>query len=281
MNTSSKLAIATTLILLLALLFNPIVLIGPGERGVITHFGAVELTPLSEGIHLVVPVRDRVTLLDVKVQKHEVPAKGSTKDLQDLKAVFAVNFALKPDIVARTFQQQGNLSEIVERIVAPQTQEAFKTAVAQFTAEESTVKRPELKDSFDQILGDRLNKYGIEVYDTSVVDIQFSVEFAQAVESKQVAEQESQRAVYIAQKAEQEAQGRINQATGEAEAQRLLQQSLDPNILRKQELDNQRLAIEKWNGQLPNVNSGAVPFLSLKPQEEGIDSKAPLRKFPT
>jgi prohibitin 1 len=267
MNNASKFAIAGFLLLLLFFIFNPIVLIGPGERGVITHFGAVEPTPLAEGIHLVVPVRDRVTLLDVKVQKHEVPAKGSTKDLQDLKAVFAVNFALRPEIVARTFQQQGNLSAIVERIVAPQTQEAFKTAVAQFTAEESIVKRPQLKDSFDTILGERLDKYGIEVYDTSVVDIQFSVEFAQAVESKQVAEQESQRAVYIAQKAEQEAQGRINQATGEAEAQRLLQQSLDPNILRKQELDNQRLAIEKWDGKLPNVNSGAVPFLNLKTSE--------------
>ncbi len=269
MSNLVKLAITVVFILLGFLLFNPIVLIGPGERGVITHFGAVELSPLAEGIHVVVPVRDRVTLLDVKVQKHEVPAKGSTKDLQDLKAVFAVNFALRPDIIARTFQQQGNLSAIVERIVAPQTQEAFKTAVAQFTAEESIVKRPELKDSFDKILGDRLDKYGIEVYDTSVVDIQFSTEFAQAVESKQVAEQEAQRAVYIAQKAEQEAQGRINQATGEAEAQRLLQQSLDPNILRKQELDNQRLAIDKWDGKLPNVNSGAVPFLNLMPETKG------------
>jgi prohibitin 1 len=118
-------------------------------------------------------------------------------------------------------------------------------------------------------LCERLDKYGIEVYDTSVVDIQFSTEFAQAVESKQVAEQESQRAVYIAQKAEQKAQGRINQATGKAKAQRLLQQSLDPNILRKQELDNQRLAIEKWDGKLPNVNSGAVPFLNLKTAESG------------
>ena len=52
MNNSSKLAIATTLLLILFLFFNPIVLIGPGERGVVTHFGAVESTPLSEGIHV-------------------------------------------------------------------------------------------------------------------------------------------------------------------------------------------------------------------------------------
>ena len=256
------------LLLLLFLMFQPVFMVGPGERGVVTHFGAVDPHPLNEGIHLIIPVRDRVTILDVKVQKHEVPAKGSTKDLQDLKAVFAVNFALRPEVIAQTFQQQGNLGAIVERIVAPQTQEAFKTAVAQFTAEESIVKRPELKENFDQILSDRLDKYGVEVYDTSVVDIQFSLEFAQAVERKQVAEQESQRAVYIAEKAEKEAQGRINQAKGEAEAQRLLQESLNADVLRKQELDNQRLAIQKWDGQLPGVNSGAVPFLNISPSEE-------------
>lgn len=255
------------LVLAILLIFQPVFMVGPGERGVVTHFGAVDDRPLNEGIHLVIPVRDRVTILDVKVQKHEVPAKGSTKDLQDLKAVFAVNFALRPETIAQTFQQQGNLGAIVERIVAPQTQEAFKTAVAQFTAEESIVKRPELKENFDQILSDRLDKYGIEVYDTSVVDIQFSTEFAQAVERKQVAEQESQRAVYIAEKAEKEAQGRINQAKGEAEAQRLLQETLNAEVLRKQELDNQRLAIQAWDGQLPGVTAGAVPFLNIAPSE--------------
>ena len=270
LNQPLKWLFPVGLLVLICLIFQPIFIVGPGERGVVTHFGAVDPTPLGEGIHLVIPVRDRVAVLDVKVQKHEVPAKGSTKDLQDLKAAFAVNFALKPDIIAQTFQQQGNLGAIVERIVAPQTQEAFKTAVAQFTAEESIVKRPELKENFDIILSDRLNKYCVEVYDTSVVDIQFSKEFAQAVESKQVAEQEAQRAVYIAEKAEQEAQARINQARGEAEAQRLLQETLDDKVLRKEELDNQRLAIKKWDGQLPGVNSGAVPFLNISPPEETL-----------
>jgi prohibitin 1 len=250
--------------IVLILLFPPIAIVGAGERGVVTHFGAVDPSPLSEGIHWIMPVKDRLIRIDVKVQKHEVPAKGSTKDLQDLNATFAVNFALESDRVAQTYQQQGNLDQIVERIIAPQTQESFKTAVAQFTAEDSIVRRPELKQQFDEILSERLTKYGIEIYDTSVVDIEFSPEFAQAVEAKQVAEQDSQRAVYIAKKAEQEAQARINQAKGEAEAQKLLQVSLDDKVLRKQELDNQREAIAKWDGKLPNVNSGAIPFLNLE-----------------
>ncbi len=262
-KTLIKTAIAIITIIVLIALLSPIAIIGAGERGVVTHFGAVDPVPLSEGLHPRIPLRDRIVRIDVKVQKHEVPAKGSTKDLQDLNAVFAVNFALKADLVAKTYQQQGNLDRIVDRIIAPQTQESFKTAVAQFTAEESIVRRPELKQQFDLILSDRLQKYGIVIYDTSVVDIEFSPEFARAVEAKQVAEQEAQRAVYIAQQAEQEALARINQAKGESEAQKLLQVSLDDKLLKKQELDNQSRAIAKWDGHLPNVNSGAIPFLNI------------------
>lgn len=263
MQTLIKSAIAILATIFLIALLSPITVVSAGERGVMTHFGAVDPTPLTEGIHWRTPLRDKIVRIDVKVQKHEVDAKGSTKDLQDLNAVFAVNFALDASKVAQTYQQQGNLDQIVERIIAPQTQEAFKTAVAQFTAEDSIVRRPELKQSFDEILSSRIAKYGVQIYDTSVVDIQFSPEFAQAVEAKQVAEQDSQRAVYIAQKAEKEAQGRINFAKGEAEAQKLLQVSLDDKLLRKQELDNQKEAIAKWDGALPNVNSGVVPFLQI------------------
>lgn len=264
MQNLIKVTIASIITLILIAILIPVSIVNAGERGVITHFGAVDPVPLAEGIHWLTPIRDSVTKIDVKVQKHEVEAKGSTKDLQDLNAVFAVNFALDPAKVAQTYQQQGDLDQIVERIIAPQTQEAFKTAVAQFTAEDSIVRRPELKQSFDMILSDRIAKYGIDIYDTSVVDIQFSPEFAAAVEAKQVAEQDSQRAVYIAEKAEKEAQGRINFAKGEAEAQKLLQVSLDDKLLRKQELDNQKEAIAKWNGVLPSVNSGVVPFLDIK-----------------
>ena len=262
LSNLTKFLIVAAIAILVFFISVPFI-IEAGERGVVTHFGAVEPVPLGEGLHFRVPFRDNIIPIDIKIQKFEVPAQGSTKDLQDLKAKFAVNFALKADQVAQIYQQQGDLRAIVDRIIAPQTQESFKTAAAQFTAEESIVKRPELKSQFDKILISRLSKYGIEIYDTSVVDIEFSTEFAQAVESKQVAEQDAQRSVYIAQKAEQEAQARINQARGEAEAQKLLQVSIDANILRKQELDNQRLAIDKWDGILPKVNSGAVPFLDV------------------
>lgn len=80
-------------------------------------------------------------------------------------------------------------------------------------------------------MGDRLQKYGVLVLDTSVVDLNFSQEFSKAVEDKQIAEQRAQRAVYVAQEAEQEAQAEVNRAQGKAEAQRLLAETLKAPVV--------------------------------------------------
>jgi regulator of protease activity HflC (stomatin/prohibitin superfamily) len=201
------------------------------------------------------------------VQKFEVPAQSSTKDLQDLSASFAINFRLDPIKVVEIRRKQGTLQNIVSKIIAPQTQESFKVAAARRTVEEAITKRDELKQDFDTALSARLNKYGIIVLDTSVVDLAFSPEFSRAVEEKQIAEQRAQRAVYVAQEAEQEAQADINRAKGRAEAQRLLAETL-----RAQggQLVLQKEAIEAWRqggSQMPKVlvmggdSKSNVPFL--------------------
>jgi regulator of protease activity HflC (stomatin/prohibitin superfamily) len=208
-----------------------------------------------------------VDVYDVTVQKYEVPAQSATKDLQDLNASFAINFRLDPVKVVDIRRKQGTLSNVVAKIVSPQTQESFKVAAARKTAEEAITRRDELKEDFDIALNQRLEKYGIIVLDTSVVDLNFTKAFAQAVEDKQIAEQSAQRAVYIAREAEQKAQADINRAKGRAEAQRLLAETLRAQggslVLQKE-------AIAAWrNGgsQMPNVlvmggeNKSSVPFL--------------------
>jgi regulator of protease activity HflC (stomatin/prohibitin superfamily) len=123
-----------------------------------------------------------------------------------------------------------------------------------------------LRQDFDIALSQRLEKYGIVLLDTSVVDVKFSDEFAHAVEDKQIAEQQAQRAVYIAQQAQQEAQAEINRAKGKAEAQRLLAETLKSA---GGQLVLQKEAIEAWReggAQMPRVlvmgkDAGSVPFL--------------------
>ncbi|XTZ10386.1 MAG: prohibitin family protein [cyanobacterium endosymbiont of Rhopalodia yunnanensis] len=253
--------------LLVVISFNSFIVINPGQAGVLSVLGKAQNGALLEGIHFKPPLISAVDVYDVTVQKFEVPAQSATKDLQDLTASFAINFRLDAVQVAQIRRTQGTLQNIVAKIIAPQTQESFKIAAAKRTVEQSITQRSELKQDFDNALNERLAKYGIIVLDTSVIDLNFSPEFARAVEEKQIAEQRAQRAVYIAQEAEQEAQADVNRAKGKAEAQRLLAETLKAQ---GGDLVLQKEAIEAWKeggAKMPNVlvmggkNQGSVPFL--------------------
>ncbi len=269
-------------IIALALLTSSFVIINPGQAGVLSILGKAQNGALLEGIHFKPPLVSTVDIYDVTVQKFEVPAQSSTRDLQDLTARFAINFRLDPTEVVDIRRTQGTLENLVSKIVAPQTQESFKIAAARRTVEEAITQRAELKRDFDEALTTRLEKYGILVLDTSVVDLTFSPEFAKAVEDKQIAEQRARRAVYIAQEAEQEAQAEINRAKGRAEAQRLLAETLKAQ---GGQLVLQKEAIEAWQrggAQMPRVlvmgsgQTGGVPFIfnlgQLEPSSAAPDA---------
>lgn len=245
---------------------NSFVIITPGQAAVLSILGKAQDGALLEGLHFKPPLVSAVDIYDVTVQKFEVPAQSSTKDLQELSASFAINFRLDPVNVVKIRREQGTLQNVVSKIIAPQTQESFKIAAAKRTIEEAITQREQLKADFDYALVSRLDKYGIIVLDTSVVDLAFSPEFARAVEDKQIAEQRSQRAVYVAREAEQQAQADINRAKGRAEAQRLLAETLKAQ---GGELVLQKEAIEAWRqggSQMPKVlilgdSKSSVPFL--------------------
>lgn len=266
MKDVSAATFGIVLALVVLLVLNCIVIINPGQAGVLSVLGKARDGALLEGTHFKPPFVSNVDIYDLTVQKFEVPAQSSTKDLQDLTASFAINFRIDPIQVVEIRRKQGSLQNIVSKIIAPQTQESFKIAAARRTVEEAITQRDLLKADFDEALGKRLDKYGILVLDTSVVDLRFSPEFAQAVEEKQIAEQRAQRAVYVAREAEQEATATVNRAKGKAEAQRLLAETLKAQ---GGQLVLQKEAIEAWRqggSQMPQVlvtgdGSAPIPLL--------------------
>jgi regulator of protease activity HflC (stomatin/prohibitin superfamily) len=111
-----------------------------------------------------------------------------------------------------------------------------------------------VKSEVDSLLTERLAAYHIAVDDISLVHVRFSNRFRDAVEAKQIAEQEAKRAEFVALKAKRDAEAQLNLAKGEAEAQRLLRENLTPEML-------QRQAIAKWNGTLPLIVGSEGPKL--------------------
>lgn len=231
--------------------------VAPGEKGVRVTFGKVQGDTLDEGYYLWVPFVLSTKSLSVRVQKHVIETSAASKDIQEVKAHVAVNWHIDPATVAALYSRIGSEEDAVTNIISPAVSEVLKAATAKKTAEEILTKRKELKDEIDTNLKERLHSYGILLDDISLVDVSFTHEFSRAVERKQIAEQEAKQAEYNARKAIHQAEAEINRARGQAEAQKLVKLSLTPEIL-------QQRAIEKWNGQFPQVmGSGVLPFLNL------------------
>ncbi len=243
---------------LLLIVFQPFAIVNAGERGVVLKFGQVQEQVLDEGLHFIVPIVNTVEKLSVRVQKHQIPAEAASKDLQDVYTDVALNWHVVPEKTNTVFQQVGNEGQIVQRIINPAIEEVLKAVMAQYTAEQIITRRGEVKAGIDDLLTSRLANYNVAVDDISLVNIHFSQRFSEAVEAKQIAEQDAKRAEFIALKAMKEAEAEVNRAKGQAEAQRLLRENLTSEILQKQ-------AIEKWDGHFPTVlgGGGALPFINV------------------
>lgn len=248
--------------LALALFTNLIIgcsVVGPGERGVRVSLGSVSEKPKEPGAYLWIPFLLGMDQMDVQIQKTEVESSAASKDMQEIKAKIAVNWSLSPEDVVKVYQETGDEDDILVKIIAPAINESLKSATAQRAAEECLTKRVELKKDIDDSLALRLKQYGIKMHDVSIIDLNFSKEFTEAIERKQIAEQDAKQAEYVALKATQEAKAEVERAKGQNEAQRLLQSTTSSAIL-------QKAAIDKWNGVLPVYMSGSapMPFLNLK-----------------
>ena len=245
-------------IVFLAILSKFFVIVNAGERGVLMQFGKVQEQVLGEGLHVIVPTVYSVKTLSVRVQKQESSAEASSKDLQDVFTDVALNWHIIPDEANAIFQQIGDEKEVVARIIDPAVEEVLKAVMAKYTAEEIITKRGEVKAAVDDSLTLRLLTYHIAVDDISLVHVHFSQRFSDAVEAKQIAEQEAKRGEFLALKAVKEAEAKVNLAKGEAEVQRLLRDNLTPELLERQ-------AIEKWDGKLPLiVGDGGKNLLDLR-----------------
>lgn len=244
--------------LILSLVVSGCSVITPGERGVRTVFGHLNQEAAEPGPHLWIPFVYTMDKIDVQIQKSEVDTGAQSKDLQPISVKVAINWSLSPDRVVDIYNRLGNEDDIYARIISPGVSEVFKASLAQFTAEQLLQNRLLLKKAVDDALHARLSSYGVNTTDVSILDLHFTDQFMDAVEKKQVAEQQSMQAKFVADKAIQDAQAQVNQAKGQAEAQRLLQASITPGIL-------QKMAVEKWDGHFPQYMAGGnqLPFLGM------------------
>ncbi len=260
-NPQMKMMVIIGALLIALLMLKPWAQIGAGERGVVLNFGAVKETVLNEGLHFRVPVQQQIIILDVKVQKATSIAPAASKDLQDVSSEVVLNFHIIPDRANKLYQSLG--IHFKERIIDPAIQEVVKAVTAEYTAEELITKRPAVSESMRVNLQQRLLPHDIAVDAFSIVSFSFSPVFTEAIEAKQTAEQHALKAARDLDRIKIEAEQKITAARAEAESLRLQRANISRDLLELRKIEANLKAIEKWNGVLPNVNSGAMPFIDV------------------
>jgi prohibitin 2 len=257
-----KKAVGFLVALIVLWMLSPFAIVPAGNRGVITTFGKVSPDVLDEGLHFRVPIAQTVHLMDVRIQKGEGSGDAASRDMQQVHTSVALNYHVNPTEAANVFRELGQ--NIGDRIIVPAVQEAVKAATAQYTAEELIAKRPEVRDRIRSLLMERLTRHGVVVDEFSIVNFAFSKSFNEAIEAKTTAEQLKLKAERDLQRIRVEAEQKVTQAKAEAESLALQKQQVTAELIRLREIENQRKAIEKWDGHLPQVSGGAIPFINIQ-----------------
>lgn len=262
MTNRNKMMVLVTALLVVAavMLATGCTIVGPGQRGVRYSFGKMSNDVLEPGTHLWLPYFAGSSKLDVQIQAIETKTSSGTKDQQEVTTTVTVNLQLSPDKVVETVKTIGDNDALLARVL-PLVQESISASVSKYSAEEILTKRGQLKADIETLVKEKVTKYGVIIHDISLKDLQYSNEYSQAIERKQIAEQKAKQAEYETQQAEQNAKAAVAKAKGEAEANRMKQQTLTPQLIQYE-------AVLRWDGKLPTYSGGnTVPFINISPKQ--------------
>jgi len=240
----------------LIILFGSWYTVSAGQRAILLTFGKPSEITMLEGLHFKIPFIQHAIKMDIKTQKYEADVSAASADLQIVSTKIAVNYHLASDSVPEIYQKIG--LDYESKIIQPAVQEVVKASTAQFTAEELITKRELIKEKIDEALKQRLTIKGIIMETTSITNFDFSSEFNQAIESKVTAEQFAFKATRDLERIKIEAEQRVAEASGKADAI-----SIESRALRENKDILQLRFIEKWDGKMPLVVGDTNPLLSI------------------
>ncbi|EQB59158.1 Prohibitin-1 [Colletotrichum gloeosporioides] len=188
-----------------------------GSRAVIfDRLAGVKEGVISEGTHFLVPWLQRSIVFDVRTKPRNIATTTGSKDLQMVSLTLRVLHRPEVQNLPKIYQNLGQ--DYDERVLPSIGNEVLKSIVAQFDAAELITQREAVSNRIRSDLTKRAAEFNIALEDVSITHMTFGKEFTKAVEQKQIAQQDAERARFIVEKAEQERQANVIRAEGEAES---------------------------------------------------------------
>jgi regulator of protease activity HflC (stomatin/prohibitin superfamily) len=274
---------ATILVAALFLLPSTFTYINPGHVGIVIHRagGGVDPTPLGPGIHMRVPFATGIEeypvfLKTVVLTRGGNEGSGANDEInvnsvegQPLSLDVSLSFELDP---AQTPKLYSTFRTDIDQITHGFVKQAIRQSLQEVVGTEPIAdvigpKKAEATTRARALIAQRLQPYGFEVRQFTINELRAPPAVMEAINQKNVMQQQAltaqnelQKNTFQAQGDSIKAAGRAKAITAEAEAQaranQLLAQSITPTLV-QYELS------KKWNGQMPQVTGGATPLLQL------------------
>lgn len=260
MNNNNKFTLPIISLLLLVsflILCNPFVMVGPGERGIKIKLGQVEQESYGEGLHFIFPFIQKFKTMNVKTQKVTLNTAVYTKDIQQAKITYVINFNVQPDNVNKLFQEIG--TDYKNTILLPVAEGTIKDIIGKWNAQDLIANREiATNDILFKLQGQLKDNY-LNITDFQLVEINYSDVFERAIESKVTAEQEALKAKNKTVQVEEEAKQKVIAAQAEAKSMAIRAQALTQN---KSLVEYE--AVQKWDGKMPQYMMGnSIPFINI------------------
>ena len=268
-----------------------------GHTGIVTVFGRVENETYEAGVHFCAPWKSVVNM-DNRTQRASIDLSCFSSDIQEVAVTYTLNYQISKSNAQTIYKDIG--ISYYDTIITPRVQEAVKSELAKYTAEELLSNRAQLSQDIKSVLTEKLNTYNIVVVDASMENLDFSDAFTDAVEAKQVAEQKSKQAKIEQEQKNMEAAAAAERAQIEAEAEAKVSViaanadldvvkiqadaaeyagqkdaavigqvrdvfAKDPKNLTNEDVQQLLLYyyIQKWNGELPTTYFSSEDFYAL------------------
>jgi len=180
-----------------------------------------------EGLNFLIPWFERPIIYDIRARPHTMTSLTGSKDLQmvniSLRALAKPDPAKLPEI----YRTMG--IDQMEVVLPSIVNEVLKSVVAQYNASSLILQRELVSRMIRQRLVQRAQDFHILLDDVSITHINFSPEYEKAVEQKQVAQQNAERARYVVLKAMEEKKRTIIHAEGEEKSAEMIGNAIKEN----------------------------------------------------
>ena len=221
--------------------YNSVYTVQGGHRAVVfNRITGMKGQVYGEGLNFNIPWFEWPYVYDIRTRPCNLQTLTGSKDLQMVTIGVRVLHKPKPTDLVWIYEHLGMNYD--ERILPSLMNEVAKAVVARYNANELLTKRAQVSADISRELAARAAGFHVVLEDVAITHLSFSPEYARAVEGKQVAQQEAERAKYIVIGAQQEKQTIITKARGEAESAELIGTAVkrNPGFMKLRRIDAAR-----------------------------------------